>query len=149
MRRARSSGCTAIAETFIATLPGYTDGPKDIRGRLEDAGEPLLLKQLVEGFAGWVLAYNAERPHRSLNGLTPQARFTGDPTPLVLVARPKTPGSLRPRRDLGRDRPAIGRRSPPRRGVGKNAVTSRQRPIGRSMRGRALDALATSTRPGQ
>ena len=75
-----------IAETFIATLPGYTDGPKDIRGRLEDAGEPLLLKQLVEGFAGWVLAYNAERPHRSLNGLTPQARFTGDPTPLVLVA---------------------------------------------------------------
>jgi len=86
MRRARSSGCTAIAETFIATLPGYTDGPKDIRGRLEDGGEPLLLKQLVEGFAGWVMAYNAERPHRSLNGLTPQARFTGDPTPLVLVA---------------------------------------------------------------
>ena len=40
-----------IAETFIATLPGYTDGPRDVRGRLEDSGELLLLGQLVEAFA--------------------------------------------------------------------------------------------------
>lgn len=75
-----------IAETFIATLPGYTDGPRDIRGRLEDSGELLVLAQLVEAFATWVLAYNRERPHRSLGRLTPEQRFTGDPTPLRLVA---------------------------------------------------------------
>ena len=75
-----------IAETFIATLPGYTDGPRDVRGRLEDSGDLLLLGQLVEAFAGWVLAYNGERPHRSLGGLTPEQRFTADPTPLRLVA---------------------------------------------------------------
>lgn len=69
-----------------ATLPGYTDAPKDVRGQLEDAGEPLLLEQLVDEYAAWVLKYNAERPHRSLAGLTPQARFIGDPTPLALVA---------------------------------------------------------------
>ena len=62
-----------IAETFIATLPGYTDGPRDVRGRLEDSGDLLLLAQLVEAFASWVLAYNGERPHRSLGGLTPRA----------------------------------------------------------------------------
>ncbi|MDQ3677543.1 MAG: DDE-type integrase/transposase/recombinase, partial [Actinomycetota bacterium] len=75
-----------IAESFIATLPGYTGGPRDVRGRLEDTGELLLLAQLVEAFAGWVLVYNGERPHRSLDGLTPGQRFTGDPTPLRLVA---------------------------------------------------------------
>ncbi len=48
-----------IADTFVATLPGYTSGPRDVRGRLEDAAEPLLLAQLVEAFAGWVLTYNA------------------------------------------------------------------------------------------
>ena len=75
-----------IAETFIATLPGYTDGPRDVRGRLEDSGDLLLLGQLVEAFAGWVLAYNGERPHRSLDGTTPGQRFVADPTPLRLVA---------------------------------------------------------------
>lgn len=75
-----------IADTFVATLPGYTNGPRDIRGRLEDAGERLLLAQLVEAFAGWTLTYNGERRHRSLGGLTPAQRFTADPTPLQLVA---------------------------------------------------------------
>jgi len=75
-----------IAESFIATLPGYTAGPRDVRGRLEDTGDLLLLAQLVEAFATWVLAYNGERPHRSLGGLTPEQRFSADPTPLRLVA---------------------------------------------------------------
>ena len=75
-----------IAETLIATLPGYTDGPRDVRGRLEDTRELLLLKQLVEAFAKWALAYNGERPHRSLGGQTPEQRFAADPTPLRLVA---------------------------------------------------------------
>jgi len=90
-----------IAETLIATLPGYTDGPKDIRGRLEDAGEPLLLKQLVDAYAGWVLKYNAERPHRALGGLTPQARFTADPTPLTVVAAEDARRLLLARRSAG------------------------------------------------
>ena len=75
-----------IAETFIATLPGYTDGPRDVRRRLEDRSDLFLLGQLVEAFAGWVLAYNGERPHRSLDGMTPGQRFVADPTPLRLVA---------------------------------------------------------------
>jgi putative transposase len=76
-----------IAETFIAMLPGYTDAPRDVRGCLEDSGELLLLAQLVvEAFAARALAYNGERPHRSLGGLTPEQRFAADPTPLRLVA---------------------------------------------------------------
>jgi putative transposase len=75
-----------IAKSLVATLPGYTDGPRDVRGRLEESSDLLLLGQLVEAFAAWVLAYNGERPHRSLGGLTPQQRFTADPTPLRLVA---------------------------------------------------------------
>jgi putative transposase len=75
-----------IAETFIATLPGYTDGPRDIRGQLEGAAELLELRGLVERFAAWVLTYNGERAHRALAGRTPAQRFEGDPTPLRLVA---------------------------------------------------------------
>jgi putative transposase len=75
-----------IGESFVATLPGYTAGPRDVRGRLEDAGEPLLLSWLVEAFAGWVVDYNMKRPHRALHGSTPLDRFNGDPTPLRLVA---------------------------------------------------------------
>lgn len=75
-----------IAETFAATLPGFTGGPRDERGQLEAAGELLALADLVARFAAWVGAYNAERPHRGLNGATPAQRWTGDPTPLRLVA---------------------------------------------------------------
>jgi putative transposase len=75
-----------IADTFIATLPGYTDGPRDIRGRLEGSEVRLELRTLVERFGAWVVAYNGDRPHRALAGQTPAQRFTGDPTPLGLVA---------------------------------------------------------------
>jgi putative transposase len=75
-----------IVETFIATLPGYTDGPRDVRGQLEGCDARLDLGGLVEGFAAWVVSYNGERPHRALAGQTPAERFAGDPTPLRLVA---------------------------------------------------------------
>jgi transposase len=43
-----------IAESFIATLPGYTDGPRDQRGRLETAAAAMALAELVVRFAAWV-----------------------------------------------------------------------------------------------
>lgn len=72
-----------IADGFVAGLPGWTDGPRDQRGRLE---APLALAELVSGFDSWVRRYNVERPHRSLGGRTPLERWTTDPTPLRLVA---------------------------------------------------------------
>lgn len=75
-----------IAEMFVSTLPAYTGGPRDHRGRLEATGEPLALADLVARFDAWVAFYNTERPHRGLNGATPVQRWAGDPTPLELVA---------------------------------------------------------------
>ena len=63
-----------ISESFIATLPGYTDGPRDQRGRLETAGAPIALAELVVRFAAWVQTYNTKRPHRRLGGHTPLER---------------------------------------------------------------------------
>lgn len=74
-----------IAETFVATLPAYTGGPRDHRGRLETAGLPLRLADFVARFDEWVCYYNTERPHRSLAGRTPGERWCEDPTPLRLV----------------------------------------------------------------
>jgi putative transposase len=75
-----------IADGFVAGLPGWTEGPRDQRGRLEAAGEPLELAELVARFDAWVRTYNAERAHRSLGRRTPLERWTGDPTPLRLIA---------------------------------------------------------------
>jgi putative transposase len=74
-----------ITDGFVAGLPGWTDGPRDQRGRLEAPGTPLALAELVARFDAWVRFCNAERPHRSLGGRTPLARWAADPTPLRLV----------------------------------------------------------------
>jgi len=74
-----------IAESFVATLSGYTGGPRDQRGHLETPGTPMTLAELVVRFGAWVHGYNTERPHRSLGGRTPVERWTADPTPLRLV----------------------------------------------------------------
>jgi putative transposase len=75
-----------ITDSFVAGLPCWTGGPRDHRGQLEAPGAPLALAELVARFDAWVQAYNAARPHRSLGGQTPLARWTADPTPLRLVA---------------------------------------------------------------
>jgi len=70
-----------ITETLLCGLPGFTGGPRDVRGRLEDAGTPLAFEELVSRFATWVAAYN-RRSHSALDRLCPDAAFDADPTPL-------------------------------------------------------------------
>lgn len=74
-----------IAENWCATLPGYTRGPRDQRGRLEAPGTPLALTEAVGRFDEWVQTYNTRHRHRGLGGRTPAQRWEGDPTPLRLV----------------------------------------------------------------
>ena len=67
--------------TFLSGLPQYTGGRRDRKGRLEDPRAPLPLEQFVSLFADWVTDYN-HRPHSELDGESPVATFTSDPTPL-------------------------------------------------------------------
>jgi putative transposase len=80
-----------ISDGFVAGLPGWTGGPRDHRGQLEAPEAPLALAELVSRFDAWVRRYNGERPHRSLGGRTPLARWMADPTPL----RPLAPEDAR------------------------------------------------------
>jgi putative transposase len=74
-----------ISDGFAAGLPGWTDGPRDQRGRLEASGVPLTLAELVARFDAWVRTYNTDRPHSSLAGQTSLERWTADPTPLRII----------------------------------------------------------------
>lgn len=74
-----------VAGMFVATLPAYTGGPRDVRGRLEHPGQPLSLSELVVSFDRWARSYNSSHAHSSLAGRTPLERYTTDPTPLRRV----------------------------------------------------------------
>lgn len=74
-----------LIDTFLAGLPHFTGGPRGADGRLEAPGRPLLLAELVDRLADWVLAYNT-RPHSSLDGRSPVDVFGEDPTPLRSLA---------------------------------------------------------------
>lgn len=57
---------------FLCGLPGYTGGPKDRYGRNTwPKGRILKLSQFEALVGDWVLRYNTERRHSSLDGLTP------------------------------------------------------------------------------
>jgi putative transposase len=72
-----------VAQDFLCTLPGYTDGPRDAAGRLYGSGSPpLTFERFAAAFHSWVDHYNTARPHAGLAGQTPLARWLADPTPV-------------------------------------------------------------------
>ena len=68
-----------IEQELLQGLPGWTGGPRDVRGRLVDR-TPWTLERFVAVFADWVGAYNTARPHTALAGRTPLEAWWADPT---------------------------------------------------------------------
>jgi putative transposase len=95
-----------VGEEFLRGLPFYTDGPRAADGRLygPDAA-PLTLRRFAADFGGWVRAYNTERPHQGLAGMTPLARWLADATPIQEIPKSELRWLLLAgeRRIIGRD----------------------------------------------
>ena len=68
-----------IEQELLRGLPGWTGGPRDVRGRLVDQ-TPWTLERLVAVFADWITGYNTRRPHKALAGRTPLEAWRSDPT---------------------------------------------------------------------
>lgn len=76
---------TVVSE-LLATLPFYTQGPRQADGRLiAPSDEPMSLRALVAELDRWVQQYNLTRAHRGLNGQTPLERWQSDATPIRLA----------------------------------------------------------------
>ncbi|MDQ3676340.1 MAG: integrase core domain-containing protein [Actinomycetota bacterium] len=71
-----------IEQTLLCELPRWTGGPRGADGRLTDQSAPLTLERFVGLFDAWVHAYNSERPHGALGGLTPLERWQSDARPV-------------------------------------------------------------------
>jgi putative transposase len=79
-----------IEQTLLQGLPGWTGGPRDVRGRL--VGEaPLTLELFVALFADWVVEYNTRRLHDGLGGRTPLQAWTMDATPVRALGHDEAP----------------------------------------------------------
>ena len=74
-----------IGEGLIARLPHYTGGPRKANGQLYAQAAPLSLAQLQTRLRDFIDAYNTERPHRGLSGLTPAQKWDQSAAPLELV----------------------------------------------------------------
>jgi putative transposase len=70
-----------IEQELLQGLPGWTGGPRDVRGRLVDQ-TPWTLERVVVVFADWVNHYNTARPHTALAGRTPLEVWRSDATPV-------------------------------------------------------------------
>jgi putative transposase len=70
-----------VEQQLLRELPGFTDGPRDVRGRLVER-ERWTLARFVLAFADWVNDYNTRHPHSSLAGRTPLEVWRCDPTPV-------------------------------------------------------------------
>lgn len=68
-----------IEQTLLQGLPGWTGGPRDVRGRLVGP-PPLTLERFVAVFADWVAEHNTRRPHDGLGGRTPLEAWSSDAT---------------------------------------------------------------------
>jgi putative transposase len=74
-----------IGEGLIATLPHYTGGPWRANGTLYRQPNPLTLPQLQTRVREFIDAYNAERPHSSLGGMTPAQKWASSAAPLEVI----------------------------------------------------------------
>jgi transposase InsO family protein len=74
-----------ITKEFLADLPGYLDGSKDLEKRPLAGAFVLPLDEFVARLAAWIDQYNLERPHTALDGQTPAEVFASDPTPLAIA----------------------------------------------------------------
>ena len=70
-----------IEQELLQGLPGWTGGPRDVRGRLVEQTR-WTLGRFVAVFAEWVDGYNTRRGHTALAGRTPLELWRSDPTPV-------------------------------------------------------------------
>ncbi|MGH3261574.1 MAG: DDE-type integrase/transposase/recombinase, partial [Trebonia sp.] len=70
-----------IEQELLQGLPGWTGGPRDVRGRLVDR-TAWTLERFVAVFADWVDGYNTTRSHTALGRRTPLEAWTSDATPV-------------------------------------------------------------------
>lgn len=75
-----------VVQMLIRFLPGYLDGPRDEKGQLIDAGEPIALELLVQELEGFIDFYNTRHEHGGLGGRTPLDAWNDDEAPLKLIA---------------------------------------------------------------
>jgi putative transposase len=73
-----------ITSVFLADLPGFLDGAKDLKKQPLAGNFVLPLDVFLEQLARWIDHYNLERPHKTLDGGTPAEIFEADPTPLSI-----------------------------------------------------------------
>jgi len=93
-----------VDQMLLMMLPGFTEGPRDLDGRLsgplddrsaaragfeqasaagaDPAALPLRWSVFVDQFAAWVSWYNTEHAHSGLGGRSPAAAWSADPTPV-------------------------------------------------------------------
>lgn len=80
-----------IDQTLLSGLPGFTEGPRDVAGKLygplddraaaraaapDQAVQPMRIEHFAAHFASWVAWYNTMRPHSALDGRTRCRRGT-------------------------------------------------------------------------
>jgi putative transposase len=81
-----------ISRIALSEMPLWKNGPRDISGRLYDAGRPVVdWEVMVREIDLAIRHYNFERAHSSIGGLTPLEGFLSDDTQL----RTETPERLR------------------------------------------------------
>lgn len=70
-------------QELLRRLPHYLKGPRDLAGQLYGATDGYLtVDEFKAVTAEYIAHYNSERPHRSLRGMTPDATWDADDTPL-------------------------------------------------------------------
>lgn len=97
-------GNRTVDQMLLTMLPGFTEGPRDLDGRLsgplddrsaaragyeqaaaggaDPAALPMRWSVFVDQFAAWVSWYNTEHAHSGLGGRSPAAAWSADPTPV-------------------------------------------------------------------
>jgi putative transposase len=78
-----------LEESFLSRLPGYQNGARRADGTLYGSAERLTLESFVALLEEFIREYNCERPHRSLQGRTPEQAWNDDKTELQLIAPEK------------------------------------------------------------
>lgn len=65
-------------------MPCYLNGPRGKNGKLSGAANntPLTIEEFISDVIDWCKGYNFDRPHSSLNGLTPAQAWDEDPHPV-------------------------------------------------------------------